>query len=726
MKTYFLLSLFAALFALPAFAQTSPVDPADQDVVKISTNVIQLDVTVTDRRGNPLRDLKPEDFEVYENGEKQKITGFSFVSSQKTTGTNSSGAAASSANDVRLRPEQVRRTFALVVDDLSLSFQSVASVRKSLKKFVDEQMQAGDLVAIFRTGAGIGALQQFTGDRRRLQAAIEKIRWNPRGTGGVGAFAPIERLDLETDARNLNPEADRDFADERDDAQRGVSDIDFYDYRESSFVSGTLGALDYIIRGMRELPGRKSVLLVSDGFKLYSEKLRGGVEDTRVSDSLRRLTDLANRSSVVIYTIDARGLQTASITAEDNTVGVGVINSPFSRPDAARVRTNELRSTQDGLIYLATKTGGFPFLNKNDLNQGIARVLADQSYYLIAYEPDSETFDPKKRQFNEIKISVNRKDAEDVRYRSGFFGVSDERIAARRADLPAQQRLAQAIVSPFADDSIAVRLNPIFGSDGRNDSSFVRSLVFIDTRDLQFTDEPNGGKKAVFDILAASFGDNGTLLDHTGTTYTLSVKKESFDKFIEKGFVYYFSYPVKKPGVYQYRVAVLDANSKRIGSATHLIEVPNLESRRLLLSGVMLENLSPEDWKNRLAGKSAPPPPSQISNPLAHTSIREFKPGTVLRYGFEIYNARRNAGGKPDLSAKIRLIREGEIILDGRQNPVDFDDRTDPARIPYSGGFNLGEELPAGEYILQIIVTDNLAKEKQNTAAQFIQFEIVK
>src|SRR5205823_13012047 len=97
-----------------------------------------------------------------------------------------------------LRPEQIRRTIALVVDDLSLSFESAYQTRRALKKFVDEQMQEGDLVAIVRTGAGIGALQQFTSDKAMLYAAIEKVKWNPLGSGGISAFAPVEDAPLST------------------------------------------------------------------------------------------------------------------------------------------------------------------------------------------------------------------------------------------------------------------------------------------------------------------------------------------------------------------------------------------------------------------------------------------------------------------------------------------------------------------------------------------------
>src|SRR5205807_4155279 len=140
----------------------------------------------------------------------------------------------------RLRPEDIRRTIALVVDDLGLSFESTYYVRHALKRFVDEQMQPGDLVAIIRTGAGMGALQQFTADKRQLYAAIERVKWNALGRGGVSAFAAIQaptagaggaEIDAMTEEQNQT--------------------------RDETFSVGTLGAISYVVRGLKELPGRK-------------------------------------------------------------------------------------------------------------------------------------------------------------------------------------------------------------------------------------------------------------------------------------------------------------------------------------------------------------------------------------------------------------------------------------------------------------------------------------
>lgn len=716
MKNYAVSFVFIFLYALTIFAQTPTPTPknVDDDVVKISTTLIQVDVTVTDKNGKVITDLKPEDFEIYENGEKQAITNFSFVSNVKTsTVPNTSNTKEKSAvplpPSAELKPEQVRRTVALVVDDLSLSFQSTYYVQRALKKFVNEQMQDGDLVAIIRTGAGIGALQQFTSDRRQLLAAIERVRWNPIGTGNVGAFAPIQGAPVSA--------TDDSESEEEEDTSGGQSEFD--NFRESVFATGTLGAVNYIVRGMKDLPGRKSIMLLSDGFQLFSRDPNGSLESSRVLETLRRLVDLANRSSVVIYTMDARGLQTVGLTAEDDTGGLTATQVESKLSD----RRNKLFDTQEGLIYLARETGGLAIYNNNDLSRGIERMLDDQSYYLIGYQPDAETFDATKRRFNKFTVKVNRKDAR-VRYRSGFFGVSDDKIEKPTVQTPTQQ-ITNALVSPFAVNDISLRLNTVFGNDAKQ-GSFVRSLLHVNAKDLKFTDEADGSKKAVFDILAVSFGDNGNVVDQIAKNYTLTIKDNAYRKIINEGFVYHFAFPVKKAGAYQYRVAIRDAATEKVGSANQFIEVPNLKKNHLTLSGLILENLTIEQWQriSKTAPASASPQTNDSTNPMSDTSLRRFKRGTVLRYGFEVYNAKLDQTRSPKLTVQIKIFRDGKLILEGKQTPLELLGQTDLERIKSVGAISLGSEMQAGEYVLQIIVTDNLAKEKHRIAAQFVQFEI--
>lgn len=732
MKKVFLSILFLFTLSLSSLSQTpnptaSPTPKStspDDDVVKISTTLIQVDVTVTDKSGKIVTDLKPEDFEIYENNQKQDITNFSFVAIAPDAAQPSPTQAVKNTDKnaiplpptAPIKPDQVRRTIALVVDDLTLSFESVHFVRQALKKFVDEQMQDGDLVAIIRTGGGVGALQQFTSDRRQLYAAIEKIRWNPSGGGKVGAFAAIEATPLQRNKALGVEVSDEQLAAERNQIQS------FNDFQGSVFATGTLGALNYIIRGMQDLPGRKSVMLMSDGFKLFTKDESGFMDGSRILESLRLLTDLANRASVVVYTMDARGLQTLALTAEDNTSSLSSDQIEQSLSD----RKSELFDTQSGLTYLAQQTGGFAIINNNDLSGGIKAMINDQKgYYLIGYAPDAETFDPKTRRFNKLSVKLKRPGLK-VRYRSGFFGVEDEKAQTLTAakQTPYQQ-ITNALTSPFGASDINVRLNALYGNDSKT-GAFVRSLLHINAADLKFTDEPDGSHKATFDVLAIIFGENGTVVDRISKNYTLTLKNEIYQNFLRDGFVYNFTFPIKKPGAYQFRIALRDSASAKVGSANQFIEVPNLKKGMPTISGIVLENLTFRQFKdlesNTISTNSSD---KSRTTPQGDTSLRRFKRGTVLRYGFEIYNAKLDAAKKPQLTKQIRVFRDGKLLYESSPGPVELADRQDALKIASVGALNLGTEMTSGDYVMQIVVTDNLAKNKRKIATQFVQFEIV-
>jgi VWFA-related protein len=705
------LLIFFAVLAVSIGAQqptqTPPRPAEDDDVVKISTNLIQVDVTVTDSKGRIVRDLRPEEFQVFENGKRQDISNFSFIAATRETPAAAPTPALPGVNlpPRPARPEDVRRAIALVVDDLTLSFESTYYVRRALKKFVDEQMQEGDIVAIIRTAAGIGALQQFTTDKRQLYAAIERVRWSPVGNGNIGAFAPMQSTSPTEDSGDdgagvRTPEG----------AQR-----EFEDFRESVFATGTLGAINYVVRGMKELPGRKSIMLLSDGFTLFNTNAEGFQDASRVLDSLRRLVDQANRASVVIYTMDARGLVYTGMTAADDTGG----------RDAAAIeqelanRRAKLFNTQEGLNYLAKQTGGLAIRNSNDLSGGIRRILDDQSYYLLGYVPDDETFDPRTRRFNRLEVKVSRPGTR-VRYRSGFFGVADREVAAGGpTGVTGSRKLLTALTSPFASQQIALRLNSLFGAGGQA-GPFIRSLVHVRAQDIKFEDGPEGSKKAIFDIVGIAFGDNGMVADQTSRTYTLTVTKDGLGRLLQNGFVYDFTFPIKKPGAYQLRVAIRDQASDKVGSANQFVDVPNLKKERLVLSGVVLDNVSVPNWQLMQEGK----PPAEPSDPLTDTSLRQFKRATVLSYGLSIFNAKPGSAEGGSLTWQMRLFRDGKMIFEGKPQPATA--KSAQALQPsLAGSLLLGREMLPGDYVIQITVTDKLAKEKYNTATQFVQFEVI-
>lgn len=692
------------------FSQIPTPTPAD-DTIRISTTLIQVDVTVTDKKGNAVPDLKPEDFEVFENGKKQTLTNFSFVSVNKLPENSNSNSAKINKNTiplppVKLKTEEVRRTYALVVDDLGLNFGNIYWVRQSLKKFINEQVLEGDLVAIIRTGSGIGALQSFTSDKRQLLAAIDKIKWNSYGRGGTSTFAPIEttlREDLNGRVRSNGTVRNVQGTEEEKEFLKQAEEI-----RNQNFSVGTLGAINYVIRGMRDLPGRKAIVLFSEGFSLSSDGA-----PTRVFDEMRILADAANRSSVVFYTLDPRGLQNPLMASADEdirniipTPGAGRMDS-----DPRDARTTAFRESQMSLNYLAYQTGGTAFINQNNLDMGLRKAVDDQSnYYLLGYQPDEATFDPKKNKFNKLEVRVKRKNI-NVRYRSGFFAITDEKL--RSLSQTPKQKITQALISPFNATDINLSLYPIFQNDAAG-GDLIQALVHIDAKDVKFT-EANGNRKANFDLIAMTFGDNGMQIDQLSKNYTVEVSEKVYQNMLAKGFVYTLTVPIKKSGAYQFRVALRDTASDKVGSASQFIEVPDVK-KRLSLSNLVLDNFTAEEWQKIKQGATRDDSEKSV---LLDTTLRQFKRGTVLRYDYVVYLPK---AGQPT-EMQLRLIKDGKIIYEEKPAALKTDGQSDLTRIQTAGAVSLGKNLETGTYILQVIAVDSLQPKK--FAAQFVEFEIV-
>lgn len=716
--------------------QPGPTPKDDDQLIKISTNLIQIDVTVTDKNGKLVTDLTPGDFELYENGEKQTISNFSVVSKSvggAAAGDAGAGAQAGNAaqagnNTSALARGDVRRTIAIVVDDMSLSFLSVFNTRKVLNKFIDEQMQPGDLVAVIRTGGGVGVLQQFTSDKRLLHASVEKIRWNPFG-GSVDALTTIGQTDSEISER-FRIESDTVVSENPKKfvgilTRESVADTKTMDYKASKNVGRaekgvyaltSFGVMKYIISGMAKMPGRKTMMLFSDGFDLGGDT--GKTKGTAGLDFLQDVTDLANRSSVVVYTFDARGLQSMSITASDNTYEI----IDGHRGQKEQIRTQDFKDSQDGLTYLANQTGGKALLNSNDLNGGIDRALYEQTgYYLLGYVPDADSFDATKRKFNKFEVKVKRPGVK-VSYRSGFFS-SGPSEGPRPQLTTAEREMADALMSPFAQSDIALNINALYADDPV-DGAYVRSFLHIDAEDLTFSDTADGWKTATFDVAAVLFSDGGVPAESKESKYTIKTKGATYESMLTKGFVYVLIVPIKKPGLYQYRVALRDTSSGKIGSAMQIVEVPNLTKQKLTVSSLAVENMSLAMWQNFVNGKVGTKP-GQIQVPttiLYDTVLKQFEPGTVLRYGFEVYNAKADKAA-PQLETQAKILQSDQVVIQGSPIKVDTSGQVDPKHVKISGNMLLNDKLQAGDYVLQVVVTDTVSKQ---VSTQIFPFEIVK
>ncbi|MBP9109010.1 MAG: hypothetical protein KBF83_05595, partial [Pyrinomonadaceae bacterium] len=183
------------------------------------------------------------------------------------------------------------------------------------------------------------------------------------------------------------------------------------------------------------------------------------------------------------------------------------------------------------------------------------------------------------------------------------------------------------------------------------------------------------------------------------------------------GLVTTFSLPIKNPGGYQVRLALRDVASDRVGSANQYVEIPNLKKDKLAVSGMVLENVSTSSWNRvRLMPASES---SGEADPQWDTAVRQFRRNSVMRFAYQVYNAR----GQGQLTQRLTLFTGGKVAFQGPAVPVSNLRAETPKSSAASGALFIGDNLTPGDYILQVDVTDPSGK--PSTATQFIQFEIV-
>ena len=307
--------VFMSALALAGFAQKPvPTGSPDDEVVKITSELVQLDAVVTDKDGKQITDLKAEDFRVLQDGKPQKITFLSYINTDSPAKPAATAARAGDKNQTAFPPATrgsagSGHLLTFVIDDGNCSASQIGmkASREALEKFVNEQMLPNDRVAIYQTRSGSSVFQQYTSDRTRLLQVARKIRWYPP-TGacatGDGSFYEAGKSNT---FETMGPNGTKTTTIESPEEKKSREGSE--DFSRNNQVVGTLGVLRYIIRGLEPVGGRKVVFFMSDGLPFRSRDGRM----LNAVDVLRDLTDLANRSSVVFNTIDVRGLFSTSI-----------------------------------------------------------------------------------------------------------------------------------------------------------------------------------------------------------------------------------------------------------------------------------------------------------------------------------------------------------------------------------------------------------------------------
>src|ERR1041384_6286445 len=466
------------LSAIPVQAQDQKQNKSDdQDVIKVTSNLVSLDVIVKDKKGRPVTDLKAEDFTVIENGVPQKITFFDSTLTAATEVTQSTDAVEPAETKPRTTPTGFPRNIvALILDGQSTEPANLKHVREGILKYIRERISENDSVALFSISGGLQLLQPFTHDKGALSAAVEKAYNSSIVSKTSEARGLSENISALRDKVAAGPPGETVASSpaagaagsamaEKMIAQRMLEEyIQLRSVLSAQQTRPVLAALAAIAEGLRTVPGKKTLVMFSQGF-VAPESLDWQIQST---------VDIANRANVAIYIIDSTGLTggtptSGALVASSPLAGIsGALDMEQRRRAAAGEsvfdisRQEGLNRQQDLLYRISEDTGGHFLKNTNDIGAGLERIDTEiRSRYTLAYRSTDPNFDGS---FRKVKIEVRRPDT-SVLTRAGYYAIPPSQIVPMSPD---DRKLLANFASMAANPTLplAVQLTSFRSGEG--------------------------------------------------------------------------------------------------------------------------------------------------------------------------------------------------------------------------------------------------------------------
>jgi VWFA-related protein len=738
-----LVSLLIALLPCLALAQQATTQkPAESDeVLRVSTEIVQTDVAVFDKSGKFVDNLKPDQFLLKVDGRPQPISFFERVVAGSLNedaqiaaarGTSRSSGSADGVATTAAVPLDRGRAVVFFIDDLHLSPPSFVRTRELLLRFIDTQLRQNDQMAIATTTNQLGFLSQLTDDKAALRLAVSRLSARPaadivdreRPWMNIAQAIAVERRELDiTDAfmaqtLKENPGLSEEQAREHV-MQRAGQLID----QNSAVVLRTFDSLRGVLRTFAGFPGRKLFYFVSDGFALDFQR-------NNTYDRVRTLTDAAVRAGAVIYTLDARGLgsQLADLPrAED-----GSSFDPAGRLSGATI--NLTATMQEPLRTIADETGGRAILNTDSIDAGVERALKDTSvYYLLAWKPEHE--ENRGGKFRRIEVSVKDRPDLTVSVQRGFYTSPPDAVSGGEqkngatnnsaanngaannagAQSPEQaqrtKELFAALRSPFprAELPTSLTLNYTKTQDARLILSMSVQV------EIETTGTAAGAPLATdhAEVLGALYDDQGKVVNTFQRMLGVTPKNTGVDNPKTTVPIAFAFQSQVAPGLYQVRFASRDPKNHRTGSVSQWIEVPNVNGKSFAVSSIFLgvrpPVVTPEDKQADAAGPQVLVVPD-----------RRFPRDARARLLIYAYNAALGEDGKPDIAVQVQVFRDDQPVITAPLRKLNTEGFTDFSRLPYAAEVSFAG-VPAGRYLLRLTAIDRVAK---SSASQSIKFTI--
>ena len=677
-RTLLFLTLSAAFVTSGVFVygqgQGQPPAPQQPPITfRAEINYVEVDARVLDQQGKFIAGLKPEDFEVLEDGRAQKVSAFSLVNIPVERVERPLFASRPVEPDVRNNLQGADgRIYLIVLDDLHTNALRSTLTKAAAKMFIERYVGANDLAAVVHTGGSSNGNQDFTNNQRLLLQAVDKFMGRKLRSSTLNKIDDYQR--------RAGTSLAGDPAQDLEDKERGFQARAALDTVRN--LSNYLGN----IRGRR-----KAIVMFSEGidyniYDIMSINNTGATEASSVMDATRDMIAAATRANVAVYGIDPRGLGASF----DNFTEIQSFPDDTSLGLNQSSLFNEVRLAQDSLRTMSDETGGFAVVNRNDFANAFQRIVDDNSsYYMLGYYSSNDRRDGR---FRKIEVRLKNRPGLTVRARKGYVaprGRAPETKAAAK-DGPSLE-LKEALESPLPLPGLPLAITAAVFKGAASKGSVVIS-TFIHGGSLPLVEE-KGVFKNDLEVVAIATDDKGKSFSTDRNTVNLVMKPDTANRVRATGFRVIQSLELA-PGRYLLRAGVKESNTSKAGMVTFDLEIPDFGKSPLTISDIAMTSAL-----SGTAPTIRPKDPLEKILPGPLTTYREFPAMDEIAVFTEIYDNIKQPH-KTEIVASVKA--------EGGQSVYETREEHDSSELAGSaGGYGFQTRIPLsklapGLYVLRV------------------------
>jgi VWFA-related protein len=666
---FFVAALILALAVPPLPAQS----PQSLYKFKVETDMVLVNVTVRDKNGAAVRNLKKEDFTVLEDGKPQHVTSFDFEQVDVAAVTapvqavlaapkpDANAPASPPAQKLDLRD---RRLVVLFFDLTSMQPEEIERAVVAGRKFVEKQMTPSDMVGIVSLASSLQVDQDFTSDRALLDKTLGRL--SPSAGGGFeeGATGDTEGT----------PDTGQGFT--ADDTEYNIFNTD-----------RRLEALQSLAESLARIEQKKSIIYFSSGMK------RTGIENQA---QLRNAINRAVRSNVSIYPMDMRGLE--AVVPGGQAQQASLRGSSAYSGAATRNAFDSNFATQETLTTLAADTGGRAFLDSNDFSAVFRKVQEDTStYYVLGYRSSNPARDGRFRRIT-VRASVP---GVSLEFRKGYYAPRDFAHATK-------DDREQLLIDELNSDSSSTDLDVYLAagyfrlSDNRY---YVPVSLVVPGSEIPFT-QAGDKNRATLDIIGVVRDELKRPVGNIRDTVKFNLDESQ--QVRRKNVQYQTSFSLPS-GAYHLKFVLRENQSGRLGAFETDVVVPDLKKAPLKLSSVVLGTQLQAAAKRRADNVLVRDGSELIPN-VTHV----FTSGQQLYFYYEVYEPAKDSRDTTQVKHPIRLLTSIQFFqrkMKAFETPlVEAHELTAPDRKAAVFQFEVPlAQLKPGFYTCQVTVIDDAA-----------------